>query len=166
MTECEHTWRYVKRTLSDGRCQFGKQCTDCGTWQCLKKAVVLAEVGDESALVEYEEAIRDAHFERRVAEGRTRWEQEQQDRWLERQQQRRDWLTEHDAYLRTPQWRELRSRVLERAQHVCEGCGMHRATQVHHKTYDNWRAEFLFELVAVCTECHNRIHAKGQRQVA
>jgi hypothetical protein len=33
-----------------------------------------------------------------------------------------------------------------------------RATQVHHRTYQNIFNEFLFELVAVCAQCHHGIH--------
>ena len=33
------------------------------------------------------------------------------------------------------------------------------AKQVHHTTYANVGHEFLFELVALCPECHNRYHA-------
>lgn len=53
-------------------------------------------------------------------------------------------------------------RVLERANHVCEGCGVNAATEVHHKTYKNVGNEFLFELVAICRPCHQRYHADDE----
>lgn len=55
-------------------------------------------------------------------------------------------------------WARKRSLVLERANHTCEGCGIRRATQVHHLTYKHVYDEFLWELVATCDECHDRAH--------
>lgn len=60
--------------------------------------------------------------------------------------------------LQTPEWRELRARVLDRARGVCEGCLDAPASQVHHLTYDHKGAEFAFELRALCDACHERIH--------
>ena len=61
-------------------------------------------------------------------------------------------------YLASDAWQRRRSRVLQRAGGRCEGCGEHPATEVHHLTYDHVGDEFLFELVALCSECHRRIH--------
>ena len=36
-----------------------------------------------------------------------------------------------------------------------------KATQVHHLTYQHVFAEFAFELVAVCDECHARLHPRN-----
>ena len=65
---------------------------------------------------------------------------------------------EYDKYLRSDKWRELRWLVLERAGHICEGCGRGRAIQVHHRSYEHAGNEFLFELVALCGGCHKRLH--------
>lgn len=64
----------------------------------------------------------------------------------------------HAEYLLTDGWKARRKLVMERAGWVCEGCRINRATQVHHLTYDNWGSEFLWELVAICGECHGRVH--------
>jgi hypothetical protein len=45
-----------------------------------------------------------------------------------------------------------------RANNLCEGCGRRRAAQVHHLTYDHVFDEFLWELIAICDECHSRVH--------
>ncbi|MCK1357156.1 MULTISPECIES: hypothetical protein [unclassified Bradyrhizobium] len=34
-----------------------------------------------------------------------------------------------------------------------------KATQVHHLTYKHIFREFVFELIAVCDECHSRLHS-------
>jgi hypothetical protein len=71
------------------------------------------------------------------------------------------WWTAYNDYLRTPEWRDKRRRVLERAGGVCEGCGEQRATEVHHETYRHVGSEFLWELRAICSECHSRIHERA-----
>lgn len=76
----------------------------------------------------------------------------------EKQEDRAEFFKEHDAYLRTPEWRKRRAAVLLRSNGLCEGCREAGATEVHHLTYDNWKAEFLFELVALCHDCHERLH--------
>jgi hypothetical protein len=65
---------------------------------------------------------------------------------------------EYDIYLDSATWHAKRSKVLDRAKGLCEGCLERRATQVHHLTYNHIFEEFLFELIAVCDECHVRLH--------
>jgi 5-methylcytosine-specific restriction endonuclease McrA len=64
----------------------------------------------------------------------------------------------YEAYLQSDSWRARREIVFERCGGLCEGCRRQRATQVHHLTYANVGNEFLWELVAVCRECHERVH--------
>jgi hypothetical protein len=64
-------------------------------------------------------------------------------------------------YLSTPEWRAIRQRVINRAGKVCEGCGEREASIVHHMTYQRRGREFLLDLIAVCRECHDLIHKKG-----
>lgn len=66
----------------------------------------------------------------------------------------------YDKYLKSEDWFHKKKLVLKRAKSVCEGCGEAKATEVHHLTYDNVGAEFLFELVAICRPCHERYHAE------
>ena len=69
-----------------------------------------------------------------------------------------DWEQQYEAYMASAAWDVVRARVLERENHVCQGCRIAPATVVHHLTYDNMGREFLWELAAVCETCHARIH--------
>lgn len=69
-----------------------------------------------------------------------------------------DMRANHAAYLQSPEWRARRQRVMERAAGLCEGCRSRKATQVHHLTYKHWARELLFELVALCDDCHAICH--------
>jgi len=68
------------------------------------------------------------------------------------------WPELYREYLRSQEWALKRAKVMRRAGGLCEGCGDHRATDVHHLSYEHVTQEFLFELVALCADCHERIH--------
>jgi hypothetical protein len=80
-----------------------------------------------------------------------------------RERGRAEWRRRYDAYMNSPEWRAIRGLVLERAGGMCEGCGIRRAVQVHHLTYEHLGDEFLWELRAVCVRCHERVHDKEGR---
>jgi hypothetical protein len=61
-------------------------------------------------------------------------------------------------YLSSPTWRSRRQAVLDRENGLCQGCRAAEAVEVHHLTYAHVKAELLFELVALCRSCHERIH--------
>jgi 5-methylcytosine-specific restriction endonuclease McrA len=67
---------------------------------------------------------------------------------------------EYEEYLQSAEWAEIRDRVLERDDYICQGCLKEEATQVHHKTYDHVFEEFAFELIALCETCHARFHGR------
>jgi hypothetical protein len=69
------------------------------------------------------------------------------------------WFAEHDVYFKTAKWQKKREVVLKKAKGICEGCGERKATQVHHLSYDHWKHEMLWELVAICGDCHEMVHA-------
>lgn len=84
-----------------------------------------------------------------------------------KQENRSEFFKQHDEYLKTPEWQKRRALVLTRANNTCEGCMEATATEVHHLTYENWQAEFLWELVAICHDCHERFHvAKAKAKAA
>lgn len=64
----------------------------------------------------------------------------------------------YDEYLSTPEWDARRRKVLERDGYLCQACRVNRATQAHHLTYDRVGHEPLFDLIAICTECHAALH--------
>lgn len=61
----------------------------------------------------------------------------------------------------SPEWRDTRVRVLNRALMRCEACLVKTATMVHHQTYDYGRLPPAWHLRAVCKSCHARLHRSG-----
>ena len=97
------------------------------------------------------------------------WDDRLPDRWRERvnayyQRQRESrndaWWAEYSLYLTSLEWYSLRRRVLERAGSLCEGCRLRPPAHVYHLTYVRVGQEMLFDLAAVCLECHESIHGR------
>ena len=67
------------------------------------------------------------------------------------------WLGLHSRYLLSSEWKTRKTAVLRRDGYICQACLQNPATQVHHLTYKHWGHEPLFDLVAVCKPCHDKI---------
>lgn len=100
-----------------------------------------------------------------------RWHEEQERRSSKRINEIRDrreawkkqrFFENYNKYLNSPAWKERREEVLKRDNYLCQSCLKARATQVHHLSYKHWGDEPLFELISVCTECHERITRMDQ----
>lgn len=65
---------------------------------------------------------------------------------------------QYTEYLQSQEWWDRRNKVMERACGLCEGCRQREPVEVHHLTYEHVTQEFLWELVALCAPCHERIH--------
>ncbi len=148
---CEHPKQEVRQVIiANGSIQFRSQCLVCGELigNALPQTSVHNDVlpKDECLPVRYRKS-REREYENLIQ------------RHLEKQEQdNRQWWIDYGEYLNSIEWQQRRSKVLKRANGICEGCGERSATQVHHLTYKNVRQEFLFELVAVCDPCHKRLH--------
>lgn len=96
--------------------------------------------------------VIDAEESRRLNE--ERWRRESGDRQREQEAADRDWWRRYNAYLQSPAWQARRAAVFKRAKSICEACGKARAVEVHHKSYRYVGCEPLFDLAAVCSDCH------------
>lgn len=92
-----------------------------------------------------------------------------------------DWWTWYREYLRSPEWKRKRAKVLRGVNGRCEKCHRKRALlQVHHLSYarvgqqknGKRKAKEIMplrvgpivvrrgDLMAVCTQRHNKIHGR------
>lgn len=133
-----------KRTATGGRL-VAYQCTACGrsTSSWLKQS----SIANVERLPAWDVELEDR-----------RYEAFRQNLASERAAKSAEWWDRYTAYLRTPAWQSRRAAVMARARGYCEGCGKAQATQVHHLTYAHVTEEFLWELVAVCEPCHDKVH--------
>lgn len=155
--ECRHLQSEIRwRKQRNGVRIYQRQCLDC--FQVVGTMVPHREVNGD--VPPFDEAAREAYWQDRhamyqaAANARQRaWEQQR----AARQMQYLD-------YLKSDKWRWKRKAVLVRDDYRCqaqmEGCE-DDATQAHHKTYDRIFNEALFDLVAVCRNCHKQLHDDG-----
>lgn len=162
--ECTHENKKLRRgTNNGGHPVIRNQCLDCG--QRIGNAVKPPANVEELAF--FDDAMHDAYNAKRTAAKEKidqKYVEIQLRRWKAKEQGDSYYRQAHNAYLASPEWRDRRRRVMDRAQGLCEGCRQASATEVHHLSYEHWGHEFLFELVALCGDCHDRIHAKGDHE--
>lgn len=65
---------------------------------------------------------------------------------------------EHAVYLASWEWFWIRKHALHRANYQCERCGGFGNLDVHHLTYEHWKAELPEDLQVLCTPCHAEHH--------
>ncbi len=144
--DCEHEHKAVRvRTISNGSTQYVPQCLRCGkaVGNPLKKDSCTGIVTKPFDVALYE-CFED---DRQIAA-------EQVSQAFDRDA----FIKPYDDYLSSDAWANMRRKVMNRAKDMCEGCGSNPATEVHHLTYAHVGHEFMFELLALCNSCHERIH--------
>lgn len=146
---------FCRRTYSNGTEHVVSQCRGCGRQlRCLSKSerVKLGLMRGRLPAFDEEVATRWHHRQKLF------WEQHRRSFEREREEKDAEWQRRYDAHMASPEWRELRRKVMARCRGVCEGCGARAAVQVHHLTYRRLGREMLFDLVGVCLPCHEEIH--------
>jgi len=150
--ECVHEVSEIRSTVaSNGSIHFRRQCQTCG--DLVSQAISKAQV--PPGCIPMDQALQSGYR----AERRKQHDDIIQTYIRKQKAQGSEWWLKYNAYLKTPEWQEISGKVIKRAGGVCEGCGRARAIQAHHLTYAHVFDEFLFELVAVCKDCHDRLHA-------
>ena len=154
---CEHkNLQLRKRSIKSGNIQYVKQCLDCGNAmpQPIKAAMAFQLNGGNEPSIFDEQVIinRKAEKEKSYQEIKGRYDSSKNveiDKYGE-------WYRE---YLKSPEWKLKREKVLKRAKNICEGCAEETAIEVHHISYANIGDELLFQLVALCEDCHRKAHS-------
>lgn len=159
--KCGHPVTELRRRIaSNGAVSFRYQCLHCGTSP--QQSVPKATVRNPDQVPLFDGEIH------------TRWWNAREDRiravnqkHIRKQKaEKAEWWRWYNKYLQSTEWRVRRDLVMARCEGVCEGCRSRPAVQVHHLTYDHVGNEFLWELAAVCTPCHERAHEDADKERA
>lgn len=149
---CEH----IKTEIRSRGMHYGNQCTRCGEW--VGGWIKHNEISDSEKefIKPFDETIRENYNSTR-SDLYVELSKIRDEKCCAEIEKKREWYRE---YLKSPEWKGKRLKVLARCGYLCEGCGIYKASQVHHLTYNNVGNEFLFELVGLCSKCHSEIHDK------
>jgi len=159
--KCEHPVTELRRKVtSNGAVQFRYQCLECGGGP--QGPVPKATVRNPDRVPAYDTELH------------LRWHEAREDRIRAVNQkhirlqkaEKAEWWRWYNKYLQSTAWRVKRDLVMARSEGVCEGCRSRPAEQVHHLTYDHVGNEFLWELAAVCNQCHERVHEDAEKERA
>lgn len=146
---CNHTTVELReRTHSNQVAHYVDQCLGCGVQlQSHKRdSTIVAQARLNDGIPEFDDTLREIFF--------IRGEEQRQDQWSNDHDHWQAWYAE---YLKSDRWKAKRAEVMRRDKFTCQGCH-DRATLVHHKTYANVGDELLFQLIALCKDCHTRVH--------
>lgn len=144
--DCSHESTGVReRTIRGGSTQYVEQCLRCG--EAAGNAIRKSDFKG-AAPPPFDVELAEAWVQRRRESAEA----------IKRSFDRTAFFASYDVYLASPEWAAKRKKVMARAKGVCEGCGDRPPTEVHHLTYAHVSNEFLFELVALCHDCHERLH--------
>lgn len=149
---CPHERREKRRkTDSRGRIRVREQCPDCGraTSGELKREVLNGK--NPADLPPWDFAKEAAFWESYHAVSIVAHDEIDRDRQA-------SWWAQYAIYLASPEWRELRIRVMQRHGGMCAVCRKRTAAQAHHQTYERVGHEDANDLVPVCMECHRELH--------
>jgi len=140
----------VYKDSVDGRRTYRHQCQMCG-WGGRHLRKDSLEADERASAPPFDDKIRQAWFDAREEYRRNL-------AGAARDDEQRAWWAWYSEYLESDAWRTKRAQVLRRSGGFCEGCLTEPAEQVHHLTYERAGDELLFDLVAVCSGCHQRAH--------
>ena len=154
---CEnHKPDFVKFTNNGGSIHLKKQCSNCGRLDSryYKKDNSISYDTIPFADIDRAKAFENIDYEK-LSDIYKRYDKKRKQ--FQKEKSFEKFIEEHNAYLKTADWRKRRELVLKRDNFLCQSCLDNKATQVHHKSYRYWKNEPLFELVSVCDECHKII---------
>lgn len=165
--QCEHeNTRLTLYTLSNGTTAIYRQCDECG--EKTGTAISRATIPNWQSLPPFDVEKQDrrrAEVKEFYAAKRSEWEAQVKERKVYFAASHEERKQEYNAYLRTPEWQQVRRRALVRDNFTCQNCFCkvtHSSAQVHHLTYDSLRRTgitFTFEVVSLCSACHKLYHS-------
>lgn len=148
--KCSHHRTEVRyKVFSNGTKHLCTQCLECGAKTDGSRWLPSTGV-DMANMQPFDESLATRH--QAVVERR---------RVAAMASERRRRHEDYERYIReSPEWWATRTKVMQRDDHLCQACRENAATDVHHKNYTHLYEEVLYDLVAVCRECHAKIHGK------
>jgi hypothetical protein len=157
--ECKHPNTAKFRVkIRGGQVQVRLCCTNCGD----RLGTALPQKDRDLATLTWQP---EQHAETYKSRRHDEWQATLLD-LARRQYAQRGWFTKsYNAYMASDAWRAKRALVLKRCGEVCEGCGIAKATEVHHVHYAHLFNELLFELLGLCHSCHERLTAERREEL-
>jgi hypothetical protein len=164
---CNHESSGIaKRIVGGGGIQYVVQYAKCGQpiSGAIARKTVLEKLGGKEP-PEFDNELYDSWNSSKSTECQALYQKYQDDKTrlakafgIEDKSDKEGFFEVYNEHLKSEKWNQKRDKVFKRAKGTCEGCLENKATIVHHLTYANVGDELLFQLVALCDECHSKCH--------
>jgi 5-methylcytosine-specific restriction endonuclease McrA len=135
--------------MKDGRPSVREQCLNCG--RLLNSKATSFKSVDQESLRYFDESAklnRDAEIDILKKD----FEKKRKFNFSLRYQKG------YIEYLKSDKWKNLRLKILERDNNLCQKCKTNQACHVHHLTYERLGRENLEDLISICLDCHTQEH--------
>lgn len=75
--------------------------------------------------------------------------------------------SEYLKYLQSKEWKNIRKKVYQERNMICELCGkkIEKKYHIHHTNYENIGKEKMEDLMLICEKCHKEIHYRGETKI-
>lgn len=145
--ECDHNWVFILFTLENGHSQLRRYCTRCHE----REGKIYKQSEHDLSKI----AVGENDNYNRFIEEHRNSDQDEFTLFISklRQSQEEYMYSEYTKYIRSDNFKLLRTKIIERDGGICQICGA-KGNNVHHLTYTHFRKEYLFELVLLCENCH------------
>ena len=154
--KCGGVFAALRRRLVGGNETLHMQCTTCG--RSISGSLTKRECFEFSAIDKWDDVLPEV-WRRRIDAEFTALQEAHRARLTYLEETRETRRERYSEWLRTSQeWRAIRSRVMRRANFVCECCLETEARDVHHETYELGVLPPAWLLRAVCRTCHESLH--------
>lgn len=166
--ECEHLRSILRRyTAANLVVSYRMQCQECGTATGFPKKAEIDRKYPNAPIQDWDKDLVERYSKKRQEAWRAEAEARLAERAALQAEENAQWWAQYSEYLDSDRWQQRRVAVLERDGNRCQaglkGC-RGRATQAHHLTYDHVFSEPLFDLVAVCSTCHEFITLQDRKR--
>lgn len=135
--------------MKNGKPSVREQCLNCGKL-LFGKAISFKSVDQES--LRYFDDLARLNRNNELAFQKKDYEKKKKFNFLVRYEKG------YINYLKSDKWKNLRLKILERDNYICQNCKTNKACHVHHLTYDRIGRENLEDLIAICLDCHIKEH--------
>lgn len=141
---------------SNGNIALYYQCTNCGGSSNRTKPLSRKKYG-EQIRSEFSNSMFEKYHENKRSEGKILAERKS---WYNKTNSRR---YKYQKYLTSEKWKNIREKVKERDNFLCQQCKLKKAEEVHHLNYENVFNEKMEDLISVCSECHMELHNNEEK---
>jgi hypothetical protein len=149
--------RYTEREIRGGSKQILRQCQNCGH-SILNLPIARSKVPTGEEILAFDSELNSDYDTRLSDENRKGWALFQESHIERRKKEFDEWLTQrYYPYLQSSKWKRKEEYVLKRDNFLCQACLESEATTAHHTSRNFFQNEPLFDLVAICESCKDKI---------